>query len=70
PGRSRPLHPQTNGKDERFHRSLKAEVLKGRTFGGLMQAQQAFDSWRHCYNHERPHEALGLDTPSQHYRSS
>ena len=34
------------------------------------QAQQAFDSWRHCYNHERPHEALGLDTPSQHYRSS
>jgi transposase InsO family protein len=66
----RPWHPQTQGKDERFHRSLKAEVLNGRSFHDLAACQQAFDRWRHIYNHERPHEALGLTTPAQHYRVS
>ena len=60
----RPYHPQTQGKDERFHRSLKAEVLKGRSFGDITECQMAFDTWRNIYNHERPHDALGLDTPS------
>jgi len=67
---SAPAHPQTNGKDERFHRSLKAEVLNGRSFEDLEQAQRAFDYWRHIYNEQRPHEALDLDTPIEHYRSS
>ncbi|VXB95660.1 hypothetical protein BURKHO8Y_170370 [Burkholderia sp. 8Y] len=39
---SRPRHPQTNGKDERFHRTLKAELLAGRRFKNLKSAQQAF----------------------------
>ncbi|RAN69378.1 integrase core domain-containing protein, partial [Bacillus sp. SRB_331] len=67
---SRPYHPQTNGKDERFHRSLKAEVLNGRSFTDLGQAQAAFDRWREVYNHQRPHQALGMATPASRYRMS
>lgn len=67
---SAPYHPQTNGKIERFHRSLKAEVLAGRSFADLAQAQSAFEHWRGIYNCERPHQALGLRTPIERYRSS
>lgn len=67
---SRPYHPQTNGKDERFHRSLKAEVLNGKSFTDLAQAQAAFDRWRQVYNHHRPHQALGMATPASRYRMS
>jgi transposase InsO family protein len=63
----RPLHPQTQGKDERFHRTLKAEVLDGRVFRSLAEAQAAFDTWREVYNAERPHEALQMQTPSDRY---
>jgi transposase InsO family protein len=66
----RPSHPQTQGKDERFHRTLKAEVLHGRSFRDLPECQQAFDTWRQVYNHERPHEALGLAVPADRYRPS
>lgn len=65
----RPLHPQTQGKDERFHRTLKAEVLT-RPFDTLTHCQREFDRWRDVYNLERPHEALGLIPPIQHYRES
>lgn len=67
---SRPAHPQTNGKDERFHRTLKAEVISNRVFKDLAHAQTHFDAWRRIYNHERPHEALQMQTPSQRYRAS
>jgi transposase InsO family protein len=66
----RPCHPQTQGKDERFHRTLKAEVLLGREFADLAQCQRAFDDWRHVYNYRRPHQALDLATPSERYRAS
>ncbi len=66
----RPYHPQTQGKDERFHRTLAAEVLFGRHFGDIPACQGAFDRWRHIYNHERPHEALGLQPPARRYRIS
>lgn len=66
----RPRHPQTQGKEERFHRSLKAEVLSLRSFRDLVDCQVAFDRWRQVYNTERPHEALGLDTPARHYLPS
>ena len=69
-GFSRPYHPQTNGKDERFHRSLKAEVLNGRQFEHLDHAQTAFEHWRPVYNNERPHEALQMATPISRYRPS
>jgi transposase InsO family protein len=67
---SRPLHPQTQGKEERFHRSLKAEVLNGNSFRDLADCQRAFDRWRRIYNHERPHEALAMATPAERYRAS
>ncbi len=67
---SRPHHPQTNGKDERFHRTLKAEVLNGRTFDSFERVQAALDHWRGVYNHERPHEALQMAVPASRYRHS
>jgi len=67
---SRPRHPQTNGKEERFHRTLQTEVLNGRGFEDLGVVQRAFDRWRTVYNCERPHEALALNTPASRYRPS
>jgi len=67
---SAPAHPQTNGKDERFHRTLKAEVLAGRHFRDAAHAQRAFDAWRSVYNFHRPHEALALEVPASRYRPS
>lgn len=63
-------HPQTQGKEERFHRTFKAEVLHWQTFHDLAAAQRAFDFWRPVYNYERPHEALGLGVPSERYQPS
>jgi transposase InsO family protein len=66
----RPCHPQTQGKDERFHRTLKAEVIGRRAWRNLEECDQAFETWRHVYNAERPHEALQLATPASRYQSS
>ena len=63
----RPYHPQTQGKDERFHRTLKAELLQGSAFPDLLACQRAFDRWRSVYNVERPHEALDLAPPATRY---
>jgi transposase InsO family protein len=67
---SRPHHPQTQGKDERFHRSLGEEVIAGRAFSTLADCQRAFDRWRDVYNCQRPHEALGLAVPASRYEPS
>lgn len=67
---SRPYHPQTAGKEERFHRTLKAEVIGQRLFRDLADCQVHFDRWRKIYNFERPHEALGLTVPASRYRES
>lgn len=67
---SRPYHPQTNGKDERFHRTLGEELIQRRRLADLHHAQREFDAWRHVYNHRRPHEALQLQTPAQRYTHS
>lgn len=67
---SRPAHPQTNGKDERFHRTMHAEVLLGRRFRDLAEAQHHFSHWRHIYNFKRPHEAIGMQTPASRYAAS
>src|SRR5207248_2433322 len=54
--RGRPGHPQDNGAHERLHRELSVEVKGVR--GAHRQA--ALDLWREQFNHERPHEALGI----------
>ena len=66
----RPYHPQTQGKDERFHRTLKVEVLAQRVFADFERMQLRFDQWRHCYNHVRPHEALAMAVPASRYQPS
>ena len=66
----RALHPQTQGKEERFNGSMTQELLKYTTIADLTGAQRQFDAYRSFYNKERPHHALGLDTPSQHYTPS
>lgn len=67
---SRPYHPQTQGKDERFHRTLNDEVIKRMVFHDLTHCQHRFDQWRSLYNLERPHEALGMTPPATRYRPS
>ena len=67
---SRPLHPQTNGKDERFHRTIRAELIGQRSFRSIDEVQSNFERWRHEYNHDRPHEALALDVPAARYVAS
>lgn len=69
-GHSRPYHPQTQGKLERFHRTLKGEVLNFHTFRDLDHCQDHFDRWRDVYNLERPHEALGMAVPADRYQPS
>ena len=66
----RPYHPQTQGKDERFHRTLKADLLARHDWLDLAQAGQRFEEYRRLYNHDRPHEALGLATPASRYQAS
>ena len=67
----RPYHPQTQGKEERFHRTLGDELLKGREAArDLIEAQQRFDPWRDEYNQVRPHEAIAMATPATLYRPS
>lgn len=64
---SRPMHPQTQGKDERFHRTLKFELLDRRGFNSLEKCQPVFDEWREQYNTVRPHYALGQKPPVSRY---
>ncbi len=64
--RSRPGCPQDNGAHERMHLDVRRELQSGRIGGG----DKAFEQWRHEFNTERPHEALGMATPAQVYRPS
>lgn len=67
---SRPCHPQTQGKLERFHRTLNQELIKHYSFEDLTEAQLGFDWWRNIYNEERPHEAINFNVPKQRYYPS
>lgn len=67
---SRPYHPQTQGKDERFHRTLKVEAITGQQFRDLNDCQAKFDRFRDIYNLERPHDSLDMKPPVTRYRPS
>jgi transposase InsO family protein len=62
--------PQTNGKIERFHLTLKKELLQNHFFWDAREAQKYFDEWRASYNFERPHEAMKLLPPASRYKPS
>lgn len=66
----RPYHPQTQGKSERFHRTLNVEVIIDNPMANLCDCQSKFDAWWEVYNFERPHEALQLQPPASHYHPS
>ena len=70
PVHGRPYHPQTQGKVERLHGTIAAEVFAQRQFATLGTAQTAFDAFRVCYNHERPHQALDDAVPASRYQPS
>ena len=64
------LHPQTQGKEERFNGSFTKECLRHRDIKDLSDAAAIFEEYRNFYNNVRPHMALALDVPSSRYRPS
>lgn len=66
----RPLHPQTQGKEERFNSSLKKECLRYVTIADQADAAIKLGEYRQFYNCKRPHHALGLDRPARRYHRS
>src|SRR5438093_1019568 len=62
-----PRRPQTTGKIERFHRTLRQEFLTGRIFEDLPAAQAQLDAWVVSYNTHRPHSALSMATPTTRF---
>ncbi|WP_327007063.1 IS481 family transposase [Dactylosporangium sp. NBC_01737] len=62
---TKPRSPTTTGKIERFHQTLRRELLdEAGPFADLPAAQAAVDAWVHAYNHVRPHQSLNMATPA------
>ena len=70
PIHGRIMHPQTQGKIERFHRTMKHELLNHTEIADIEDAQTKFRLWQDKYNNLRPHEALGMKTPGEVYEPS
>ena len=62
-GHSRPYHPQTNGKVERFHQTLKKYLATQPPAEDIAELQAQVDWFRRYYNNERPHRSLGRTIP-------
>lgn len=69
-GHGRAGHPQTQGKVERIHRTLAADLLQPYRYPDLLTCQRAMTAWRDEYNLQRPHEALDLAVPASRYQPS
>jgi len=69
PERIQAGHPEQNGRHERMHRTLK-DATATRPAANRRAQQRAFDRFRREYNEERPHEALGMQTPAAVYTPS
>lgn len=63
PKRTRPYRPQTNGKIERFHRTMADGWAFKRFYPSESARRKALPAWIHEYNHHRPHTAIGRSTP-------
>jgi transposase InsO family protein len=61
--RTRPYRPQTNGKIERFHRTLAEGWAYARFYDSEQARRDALPGWLHFYNHHRPHSATGSLPP-------
>ena len=65
-----PAHPQTQGKIERFHQTLKRWLGQRPMPASIAELQVMLDAFRFAYNEERPHRAVGRATPGQAYRAT
>ncbi|MDP9220674.1 MAG: IS481 family transposase [Actinomycetota bacterium] len=63
PKKTRPYRPQTNGKIERFHRTMAAGWAFKRFYASETARRRALPAWIHHYNHHRPHSAIGKVPP-------
>jgi transposase InsO family protein len=63
PKRTRPYRPQTNGKIERFHRTMTGEWAFARHYNNERTRRSALPAWLHTYNHHRQHSAIGKVPP-------
>jgi transposase InsO family protein len=61
--RTRPYRPQTNGKIERFHRTMAHEWAFARQYPNELTRRSALPAWLHTYNHHRQHSAIGKIPP-------
>ena len=61
--RTSPYYPQSNGKKERYFKTLKSECIRAKTPLSLEEARRVIDQFVHHYNHERLHSAIGYVTP-------
>ena len=65
-----PAHPQTQGKIERFHQTLKRWLGQRPAPRTLLELQSQLDAFRAAYNEQRPHRAVGRRTPAEAYRAT
>ena len=65
-----PAHPQTQGKIERFHQTLKKWLSQQSPAKDLKELQRQLDEFRNVYNTQRPHRALEMKTPQQSYEAT
>ena len=65
-----PGHPQTQGKIERFHQTLKRWLAQQPKASSIAQLQEQLDRFKEIYNYQRPHKAIGLATPAFAYQAT
>jgi transposase InsO family protein len=65
---TKPRSPTTTGKVERWHKTLRTEFLTGKVFASVADAQAQLDAWVEHYNHDRPHQGIGMVAPWERFR--
>lgn len=65
---TKPRSPTTTGKVERWHKTLRREFLDGKVFDSIEHAQAELDAWVEHYNHDRPHQSIGMVAPWERFR--